>query len=241
MRGKSLILTYHRVVDDGAASGFYDVPLSQFRDHVARAAERKGGMPILFTFDDGTRDHLRVADILAEHGIGGVFFLVLDRLGQPDHIARGEVGRLTELNQIVGSHTLSHRALDALSDADLANELRASRRELEDLSGGAVRWFAAPGGRYDGRSLSAARTAGYRYVRTMDWGYGPDLESAAVDRTLLRTVPVVRTMSARRFDAVLDGRARFRGFALKQLARRILPASTYVRLRNWTAGAQAAR
>lgn len=238
MRAKSLILTYHRITDDDEVSGFYDVPVSRFRAHVARVAELKGDMQIVFTFDDGTQDHLRAADILAEHGLRGVFFLVWDRLDQAGNLARGDVGRLVELGQTVGSHTITHRQLPTLSDADLKMELVESRNRLENLFGGAIEWFAPPGGHCDGRSLPAAREAGYRYFRTMDWGYAPSLEPEHIDR-VLPTVPVLRSMTDRRFEEVLHGQARFPGFVLKQFARRVLPEGAYKRLRDWTV--QAAR
>jgi peptidoglycan/xylan/chitin deacetylase (PgdA/CDA1 family) len=223
-------------VDDEAVRGFYDVPLSFFREHVARAAAQKSDMRVVFTFDDGTKDHLRAADILAEHGVTGVFFLDVGRLGRPGHIERDDVRRLDELGQTVGSHTISHRQLPTLSDAELKTELVESRRELNALSGQGIDWFAPPGGHYDHRSLPAAREAGYSYVRTMDWGYAPDLDGDAVDQHLLPTVPVLRNMSRRRFDAILAGRATFSGFVLKQLARRILPSAAYGRLRAWSVG-----
>lgn len=150
---------------------------------------------------------------------------------------RGDVGRLVALNQIVGSHTISHRQLPTLTDAELAFELADSRRQLEDLSGRAVTWFAPPGGHYDARSLPAARKVGYLYVRTMDWGYAPELESGGVDR-LLSTVPVLRNISERRLETILEGQAKFPGFVFKQIARRLLPAGAYARLRNWTIQSQ---
>ena len=143
---KSLVLTYHRLTDDDAVTGFYDVPVSRFRQHMARVAAQKGSIQVVVTFDDGTKDHLRTAVILADHGLKGVFFLVLDRMDQPGYLTRGEVERLVELNQIVGSHTISHRQLPTLSDADLKQELVESRQRLEALSGQTIEWFAPPGG-----------------------------------------------------------------------------------------------
>ena len=230
---KSLLLTYHRVTDDDAVTGFYDVPVSRFRDHVARVAAQKGDMQIVFTFDDGTSDHLRAAEILADHGLKGVFFLVWDRLNQPGSLTHADVTRLAELDQIVASHTITHRQLPTLSDADLATELKDSREKLEALSGRQVTWFAPPGGHYDARSLPAAQRAGYAYVRTMDWGYAPPLAEAGVGN-LLPTVPVLRNMSERRLEDVLGGRANFQAFALKQFARKVLPGTVYTRMRNWT-------
>jgi peptidoglycan/xylan/chitin deacetylase (PgdA/CDA1 family) len=228
---RSLILTYHRITDDDAVTGFYDVPVSHFRKQIARIAAHKGDMRVVVTFDDGTKDHLRAANILADHGLQGVFFIVHNWLDEPDYLFRAAVFRLVELGQIVGSHTLSHRQLPSLSDADLSRELIDSRLALEDLAGRHVEWFAPPGGFYDGRTLATARDAGYRFTRTMDWGYAPDLASADA---LLPTVPILRTVSDRRLQDILAGEARFRSFAVKQWARRILPARAYTRLRNWS-------
>lgn len=232
-RRKSLLLTYHRVTDDDAATGFYDVPVSRFREHIARVAAHKGDMQVVVTFDDGTKDHLRAGEILADHGLRGVFFLVWDWLDQEGYLRRNDVRRLVELDQIVGSHTLSHRQLPTLSDADLRIELVESRQRLEALSGRAIEWFAPPGGLYDNRSLPAARGAGYLYARTMDWGYAPQIAKAGVDR-LLSTVPMLRNISDRRLEEILEGRARFPGFVVKQWARQLLPGRAYTRLRNWT-------
>jgi peptidoglycan/xylan/chitin deacetylase (PgdA/CDA1 family) len=158
-------------------------------------------------------------------------------LDRPGSLERGDVERLVALDQIVGSHTVSHPQLPTLTDADLAFELADSRRQLEDLSGRAVTWFAPPGGHYDGRTLPAAREVGYRYIRTMDWGYAPTLEASGVDR-LLSTVPILRNTSERRLEAILEGHAKFPGFALKQLARRLLPPEAYARLRKLTIQSQ---
>jgi peptidoglycan/xylan/chitin deacetylase (PgdA/CDA1 family) len=228
---KSLILTYHRVTDDDAVTGFYDVPVSRFRRDMARVAAYKGEMQIVVTFDDGTADHFRAAEILSGFGLKGVFFLVIDRLDQPGYLQSEDVTRLAALDQIVGSHTVSHRQLQTLSDADLAEELHESRCRLEALSGQRIEWFAPPGGHYDHRSLPAARKAGYRFTRTMDWGYAPNL-AGEVDR-LLPTVAMLRNMSDSRFEDILGGRANFAGFLVKQWARNMLPDGAYTRLRDW--------
>jgi len=230
---KSLVLTYHRITGDDAATGFYDVPVSRFREQVARIAAHRGDMQVVVTFDDGTSDHLRAAGILADHGLRGVFFLVVDRLDEPGYLRRADVRRLVEFGQIVGSHTLSHRQLPTLSDDELTRELVESRRVLEALSDRRVAWFAPPGGHYDDRLQPAARAAGYLYARTMDWGYAPPLAVTGVEK-LLPTVPMLRNVSDRRLAGILEGRAGFPGFVLKQWIRQALPGGAYTRLRDWS-------
>ena len=61
----------------------------------------------------------------------------------------------------VGSHTASHPHLPALSDAELAEELRASKERLEHELGRPCTVLAYPFGDCDDRVRAAARAAGY--------------------------------------------------------------------------------
>jgi peptidoglycan/xylan/chitin deacetylase (PgdA/CDA1 family) len=158
-------------------------------------------------------------------------------LGRPGYIAPDDVRGLVDQGQVIGSHTITHRLLPTLSDAELNKELTDSRDRLANIAGHAIEWFAPPGGHYDSRSPRAAHEAGYRFFRTMDWGYAPPLQFVDAQR-ILPTVPVLRNMSERRLEDVLHGRARFPGFVIKQFARRILPESIYYRLRDWAMAAK---
>jgi len=60
----------------------------------------------------------------------------------------------------IGSHTLSHAHLTRLDDAELDQELRASRERIADELG-ACRYLAYPFGEEDARVNEAARAAGY--------------------------------------------------------------------------------
>ena len=70
------ILTYHRIVSDGAREFFHDVEMSCFEQQLCRVLERttaiEDGFRLLtecgavcFTFDDGTVDHRCAADLPA--------------------------------------------------------------------------------------------------------------------------------------------------------------------------------
>jgi peptidoglycan/xylan/chitin deacetylase (PgdA/CDA1 family) len=74
-------------------------------------------------------------------------------------------GELRELDGRDGvaieSHTVSHPHLPALSDAELDEELTASKRRLEEELGRACRFLAYPFGDRDDRVREVARAAGY--------------------------------------------------------------------------------
>lgn len=232
---KTAILTYHRVRERDAAREFYDVSIDRFLDqlsvlssHLQSSDAVRVGVAI--TFDDGTADHRRVAEELAVRRLSGIFFPVVERIGTAGYLTRADIRQLVALGHIVGSHTLSHRKLPLLSERELAQELSASREYLEQLTGRAVEWFAPPGGYLDDRSFTAALACGYRFVRTMDWGYAPPLEGRLDEP--LRSIPVLPTVSRRRLKRVLGGEATFFGFRVKQAMKRLVGDNIYIGMRD---------
>jgi polysaccharide deacetylase family protein (PEP-CTERM system associated) len=63
----------------------------------------------------------------------------------------------------VASHGSSHRMCRPLSDAELRDELKGSKRLLEDTTGVDVAGFRAPNFSVDDRVLDLVRECGYRY------------------------------------------------------------------------------
>jgi peptidoglycan/xylan/chitin deacetylase (PgdA/CDA1 family) len=76
------------------------------------------------------------------------------------HAAAGE-------GLVVGAHTVRHRALPYLGDADLEWELRHARDVLADKLGAAPAWLSFPYGLHDARVRAAARNAGYEGALTL--------------------------------------------------------------------------
>lgn len=69
----------------------------------------------------------------------------------------------------IGAHTLSHQWLSSLSDAELATELRESKRRLEDEVQSELTLFAYPFGDQDAcgpREFEAAKCAGFEAAVT---------------------------------------------------------------------------
>lgn len=154
-------------------------------------AERRRGegtLPqraVVFSFDDGYRSTLRAADTLARHGYPGTVFVVTSfaESGRPLHwegieheLADGgaeldplgwdELAGLAERGWEVGSHTVTHPLLTALSDAELERELAESRRAIGERLGD-CRTIAYPYGQADDRVAAAAAAAGYTAACTL--------------------------------------------------------------------------
>jgi peptidoglycan/xylan/chitin deacetylase (PgdA/CDA1 family) len=61
----------------------------------------------------------------------------------------------------IGSHTVTHPFLTGVSPAEQAREISKSKQVLSALTGRPVRYFAYPGGDYDGAILARVRDSGY--------------------------------------------------------------------------------
>lgn len=232
------LLTYHRLVTSDARTAHNDVPLVSFKMQMAEVSGRthgatgpvmkmKDGTHLCITFDDGTADHLGGAEVLNSHRLHGVFFVVFDRLDTKGHLGRADVRDLARNGHTIGSHTLSHRNIAKLGLDQQREECERSRSALEDLIGEAVDWFAFPGGAFSSDAMSAAESAGYKIMRTMEWGYA---RLPLRGRTMCW--PVFGHHGDEAFRRILDGRARPWPYRIKQGAKKLLPSGAYTRLRD---------
>ena len=119
-----------------------------------------------------------------------------------------ELRDLAERGIEVGSHTISHRHLPRLSDAELADELGSSRERLEDELGRPCTVLAYPFGDCDERVRVAARVADYEIAfglpgdatgrdpfdvfRVGVWGGDSARKVAFKANSLVRSAPAMR-------------------------------------------------
>ena len=139
-----------------------------FRNHGAALPPR----PLILTFDDGYRSMLDAAwPMLRDHAFAAMTFLVTGHMGgtnvwdpteRPSALlSADDVLALRKEGMTFGSHTRTHRPLTRLSVADAEEELRASRRDLEELLGEPVSTIAYPFNNQNPAIRAAARRAGY--------------------------------------------------------------------------------
>ncbi|HYE85765.1 MAG TPA: polysaccharide deacetylase family protein, partial [Vicinamibacterales bacterium] len=85
----------------------------------------------------------------------------------------------------VGSHTCSHVSLPMESPDVTENELRNSKRALEDVLGAPVDHFAYPGGQFTAAVVDAIAAAGYRYAYTACAHHDARRPELTIERLLL--------------------------------------------------------
>jgi peptidoglycan/xylan/chitin deacetylase (PgdA/CDA1 family) len=207
------------------ANGYAVIGLEEY---IGMAAGN-GSLPrdaVAVTFDDGYRDNYTNAfPVLRQHGFTATVFLATDYMDLkhatafvseetgisegPEMLRWEEIGEMSENGITFGSHTMSHKRLDSLTDKDFEYEISRSKGIIEERTGRNVSCFcfpyAFPGGmtskRFRERSGQALRDSGYRLGVTT--AIGRNLPGS--DIFFLRRIPVHVGDSLRRFSAKLSG------------------------------------
>ena len=170
---------FRRQMEVISSSGLPVLYLTDYLEALGRGGET--GRGVVLTFDDGYESVYTGAwPVLRELGFPATVFLVTGSMGRPNDwempLARGAFSHLSwdQAREMgadglvrFGSHGVSHRELTALSDGELEEELRESRRAIAEELGRAPEAFCYPFGRFDQRVLRALREAGYTYGVTL--------------------------------------------------------------------------
>ena len=142
-----------------------------------------GRKNITITLDDGFCSNLEAAlPVMQELRCRSINYLVADRIGKTsdwEAVEGGEARPLMDEAQIrdwlaaghwIGAHTCTHPRLSRTPRAQAKEEIRASKKKLEDRFGQPIEHFAYPFGDHDEEVVEMVREAGFRTACTMDRG-----------------------------------------------------------------------
>jgi peptidoglycan/xylan/chitin deacetylase (PgdA/CDA1 family) len=117
------------------------------------------------SWDDGHPLDLRVAELLAKHGLRGTFYI--PRTAEHGTMTVAQIRELSRAFE-VGAHTLHHVDLSGATEQQARQEIVGSRTWLEDSTGATCPLFCPPKGKYSRRDLNLIREAGFRAVRSVE-------------------------------------------------------------------------
>src|SRR5207245_6257346 len=150
----------------------YCVTSASFADQLRLFASLKKtkSLDAQLTFDDGEQSQLHNAmPLLAEHGFKATYFVTPGLIGTAaKFLGWNDLRSLHAAGHSIQSHGWSHKFLTFCPEAELDNELRASKQSLEDNLSSAVEEISVPGGRWNRRVIHACGAAGYRRVYVSD-------------------------------------------------------------------------
>ena len=192
------------------ALGYTPLTISELVDATTSGTMPK--RPIAITFDDGRADFTEHAvPVLESTGVASTMYVVTDRIGGASDWLRmpgeaeqpmmswDDVRSAAAAGVEIGSHSATHRELDVIPAADLADELVVSRQRLSDQLGAPVRSFAYPHGYHSRSIIRRTRQAGYDSACSVKdrWSHEHD------DRFALSRLFVWGTTSAADLESML--------------------------------------
>jgi len=118
------------------------------------------------SWDDGHPCDLRLAGLLAKHGLPATFYVpMFGENGRPV-LPASELRKFVAQGIEIGAHTVTHQILPELDKVGLIREVAGSKRLMEDQIGAPVRMFCYPCGKYDRRVIGSVRESGFLGART---------------------------------------------------------------------------
>ena len=180
------VLMYHAIPaapgPQVGADAHYSVSLETFSRHLDRMAQqglgarsvqsllamkpaaRMQARAVGVTFDDGHVTNLEAARLLHRHGASADFFINPSTVGTAGFLDWDQLAQMQAWGMSIQSHGMRHRFLDDLSPAEVEDELRESKAEIEVRLGSRVHVYAPAGGRTVPGLEALAHRLGYRAI-----------------------------------------------------------------------------
>jgi peptidoglycan/xylan/chitin deacetylase (PgdA/CDA1 family) len=246
------VLLYHSVNDHpGAAERPYAVSRSSFAAHAdavtasgrravtisSLAAAIRNGLPLsaralAITFDDGYEDTLEAVEALLDRELPSTVYVTSGEVGGRNRLTHSQLAQLADIPGVeIGAHAVRHRRLDELGDHELADEVRISKAQLEELTGKPIRSFSYPHGAYDRRVRRAVIAAGYHSAVAVKNALSHDGD----DPFAIARWTVTRRTSAAQVGGVIEGEGLPRAWSHERLRTRAFRVARRSRRRfGWT-------
>ncbi len=126
---------------------------------------------ILITFDDGYMDNYIYAfPILKELNMSATIFCIASNLDGSYYLSKSAIKEMSEYGIDIGSHTVTHSHLSALTYENQLAEMKTSKKILEDITNIKLTSIAYPFGNYNSDSIRAAKDAGFTLGFTTNKG-----------------------------------------------------------------------
>ena len=119
---------------------------------------------VSFTFDDTFEEQTAAISSLHKYGLHGTLYVNSPRIGQADYLSKSELDGFQSAGDEIAGHTLNHKDLATISDADQKKEMCDDRTALMGM-GYTATSFAYPFGSTGKNTEAIAKSCGYSSAR----------------------------------------------------------------------------
>ena len=168
---------------------------------------------VIITFDDGYEDNYRLLfPLLKKYNFKAVIYLVTKvdhnawgvREGEPrvNMMTKEQVKEMSDYGIEMGGHTRTHVDLSRCTEAELINEIKGCKEDVEKLINKSAVSFAFPFGGINEKVKQATKESGYMYAVSTNTGpkdFGKDMMQ-------IRRIEVTPKTSLNSFKNKVSGR-----------------------------------
>ena len=158
-----------------ADSGYHTILPQQYYNYLAFGTPLPT-KPVMLTYDDTDEEQFSIAKPeMDKYGFKGVYFIMTISIGRPRYMSRQQIKQLADEGHAIGSHTWRHDRVDRLKDLNTIEyggkkievnewdfQLTKTKKQLEELTGKPVEYFAFPFGIWSKPALPKIEERGYK-------------------------------------------------------------------------------
>lgn len=157
--------------------------------------------PIIITFDDGYKNvYDNAFPILKKYNLKSDFYIITRWMDGETFVTPQMVKEMDESKIVeIGSHTLTHMKLGYNSYEEQENELKNSKKDLEDLLGKEITTVAYPYGCYNSDTVNISKKY-YKYgvTVTKDFNYEGKINNYTLNR-----IKIARNTTFKQFKSLI--------------------------------------
>ncbi len=186
---------------------------------------------VVLTFDDGcVGNYLFASHILERRGYPGTFFVTVDHVSKDGYMNWDQLAALQKSGHSIQSHTMTHPMLGECSERQIAYELDASKKVIEDRIGAPVKYLSLPFGSLNEKVTLIARRLGYIGIFT-----SLSIEKRKSELVQFGRIHIKDTYSLKKFVRLIDpSPAQFfvtrTGETLKGMVKEVIGLENYRKL-----------
>lgn len=158
-----------------ADSGYHTVLPDQYYNYLVYGTALPS-KPVMITFDDTDEEQFTIGKTeMDKYGFKGVYFIMTISIGRPRYMTKEQIKQLSDEGHVIGSHTWDHHRVDRLKDLNTIEyrgkkvevnewdfQLTNTKKQLEELVGKPVEYFAYPFGLWNKQALPKIEERGYK-------------------------------------------------------------------------------
>lgn len=179
-------------------SGYHTVLPDQLYDYLVYGKQLPS-KPFMLTYDDTDEEQFSVAKPeMDKYGFKGVYFIMTISIGRPRYMNKEQIKQLSDEGHVVASHTWRHDRVDRYlttphldrdSKKMIANDwdlqLVDKRKQLEDITGKPIHYFAYPFGIWSKAGIPELKSRGFKLAFQLSTKRDPEEPLYTVRRMIV--------------------------------------------------------